>query len=178
LDIDIDQWSAVDWNLSRSEEKQFSTAKTYARDIAELLRRGRKNGAGMAVIDTAPRSRKEARVAAELSDLILIPCPPERFDLRAVANSVEIARLVNVPFAVVISKAPRGKKLLSDTRELFADAKIPVLDAVVLHRAVYKHAVLDGLSVYEYEPEGEAAAEIDTLFAEVQSMLGGDHAHQ
>jgi chromosome partitioning protein len=32
-------------------------------------------------------------------------------------------------------------------------------------RAAYTHAVIDGRSVHEYEPEGKAAAEIDALFA-------------
>lgn len=39
-----------------------------------------------------------------------------------------------------------------------------MLDVVTFQRAAYTHAVIDGRSVHEYEPEGKAAAEIDALF--------------
>jgi chromosome partitioning protein len=42
---------------------------------------------------------------------------------------------------------------------------------VLQQRAAYSHAVIDGSSVHEYEPEGKAAAEIDALFVCVRKAL-------
>jgi chromosome partitioning protein len=43
----------------------------------------------------------------------------------------------------------------------------------VLHqRVAYSHAVIDGRSVHEYEPEGQAAAEITDLYNHITQLLG------
>jgi chromosome partitioning protein len=42
---------------------------------------------------------------------------------------------------------------------------------VLQQRAAYSHAVIDGRSVHEYEPDGKAAAEIDALFACVRQAM-------
>jgi chromosome partitioning protein len=91
-------------------------------------------------------------MVAQLSDFILMPCRPARFDLKAIDSTAQIAKLARTPAAVVINAAPRGK--------LAEEA-----------RAAYSHAVIDGRSVHEYEPYGKAAAEIDALFAYVRQIM-------
>jgi chromosome partitioning protein len=46
-----------------------------------------------------------------------------------------------------------------------------VIEPVLYQRAAYSHAVIDGRSVHEYEPDGKAAGEIDALFACMRRTL-------
>lgn len=169
--IDLDpQGSAHDWNASREEEHRLDAIKANSSQLAALLKQAKKAGADLAIIDTAPHSNSTAAIAAQLADFILIPCRPSRFDLKAIGSTIEIARLAKTPAAVVINSAPRGK--LADEARIALEQQGIKLFAPVLHnRASYSHAVIDGLSVHEYEPKGKAAEEIDDLFTFVRQAL-------
>lgn len=169
--IDLDpQASAYDWNESREEGYKLDAVKATAGQLASLLEQAKKAGADLVIIDTAPHSNSTAAIAAQLADFILIPCRPARFDLKAIGSTVEIARLSKTPSAVVINAAPRGK-LSEEAALALRQQGINVLDSVLQHRASYSHAVIDGLSVHEYEPKGKAAEEIDELFSCVRGIL-------
>jgi chromosome partitioning protein len=80
-----------------------------AGQLSAFLEQAQTAGVDLAIIDTAPHSSGGAAVAAKLADLILIPCRPARFDLDAVASTLEIAKAANSPAVVVINAAsPRG----------------------------------------------------------------------
>jgi len=169
--IDLDpQGSAHDWNESREEAYRLDAVKATSGQLTKLLEQARSAGADLAIIDTAPHSNSTAAIAAQLADFVLIPCRPARFDLKAIGSTVEIARLAKTPSAVVINAAPRGK-LAEEATSALTQQGIKVLETVLQHRAAYSHAVIDGLSVHEYEPKGKAAEEIDALFASVRNII-------
>jgi chromosome partitioning protein len=162
--IDIDpQGSAFDWYQSRDAENQLNAVQAGAAQLPVLLKQAETGGADFVIIDTAPHSDSAAAVAAQLADFVLMPCRPARFDLKAIGSSAQISRLAKTPFAAVINAAPRGK-LAEEAREALEQQGITVLDAVLQQRVAYSHAVIDGRSVHEYEPDGKAAEEIDELF--------------
>ena len=169
--IDLDpQGSASDWNDSREEGQKLDAIKASAGQLPALLKQAQKAGADLAIIDTAPHSNSTAAIAAQLADFVLIPCRPARFDLKAIGSTVEIAKLAKVPAAVVINAAPRGK-LAEEASTALSQQGIRVLGPVLQHRAAYSHAVIDGRSVHEYEPNGKAAEEIDALFVCIREAL-------
>jgi chromosome partitioning protein len=47
-----------------------------------------------------------------------------------------------------------------------------VIETVLHQRAAYSHAVIDGRSVHEYEPNGAAAAEIEELYHHITGLYG------
>jgi chromosome partitioning protein len=102
---------------------------------------------------------------------VLIPCRPARFDLDAVASTVDIAKAAKTPAAVVINAAPRGR-LAEEARAALQRQGVTVIETVLHQRAAYSHAVIDGRSVHEYEPEGKAAAEIDQLYHHITRLYG------
>jgi chromosome partitioning protein len=109
LDIDP-QHSAYAWNDSRPEDRKLDAVAADARQLGALLRQAETAGVDLAIVDTAPHSSGDAAVAAKLGDLVLIPCRPARFDLDAVASTLEIAKAANTPALVVINAAsPRGR---------------------------------------------------------------------
>jgi chromosome partitioning protein len=171
LDIDP-QHSAYSWNESRPEDRKLDAVATDARQLAALLRQADTAGVNLAIIDTAPHSSGDAAIAAKLADLVLIPCRPARFDLDAVASTLEIAKAANTPAVVVINTAmPRGL-LAKEARETLARQGAKVLTPVLHQRVAYSHAVIDGRSVYEYEPGGQAAAEITDLYNHITRLYG------
>jgi chromosome partitioning protein len=169
--IDLDpQGSAYDWNASREDSRKLDAVQASSGQLAALLKQAQAAGADLAIIDTAPHSDSAAAIAAQLADFILIPCRPARFDLKAIGSTAAIAGLAKTAAAVVINAAPRGK-LTEEARAALVRQSLTVLPAVLQQRAAYSHAVIDGRSVHEYEPDGKAAAEIDALFTCVRRVL-------
>lgn len=169
--IDLDQQaSAYDWNESREGEKKFAAVKATSGQLAALLKQAKAGGADLAIVDTAPHSDSAAAIAAQFADFVLMPCRPARFDLKAIGSTAQIVKLAKTPAAVVINAAPRGK-LAEEARAALEAQGIPVVDPVLQQRAAYSHALIDGRSVHEYEPDGKAAAEIDALFACVRQAM-------
>lgn len=170
--IDIDpQHSAFKWNASRPDAMKLDAVAATAGQLAGLLQKAKAGGIELAIIDTAPHSNADAAIAARLADFVLIPCRPARFDLDAIASTVEIAKAANAPCAVVINAAPRGK-LAEEARGALTNRGINVLDIILYQRAAYSHAVIDGRSVHEYEPAGTAAQEIEALYIHITGLLG------
>ena len=170
--IDLDpQGSAYGWNESRPDEDRLDAIQANAGQLAGLLRQAGEGGLDLAIIDTAPHSDSAAAIAAQLSDFILIPCRPARFDLDAIASTVKIISAAGKPAAVVLNAAPRGK-LAEEARKALEAQGITVLPGVMQQRAAYSHAVIDGRAVHEYEPGGKAAEEIDNIYNHITRLLG------
>jgi len=169
--IDLDpQGSAYDWNASREDSRKLDAVKASAGQLAALLRQAKTAKADLVIIDTAPHSDSAAAIVAQLADFILIPCRPARFDLKAIGSTAAIAHLAKTPSAVVINAAPRGK-LVQEARDALLTQGVTVVEPVLYQRAAYSHAVIDGRSVHEYEPDGKAAGEIEALFACIRRAL-------
>jgi len=172
--IDIDpQASAYKWNLSRPDELKLDATKADVGQIPAFLKQAKAGGIDLVIIDTAPHSDSTAAIAAQLADFVLIPCRPARFDLDAIASTAQIAKVAKTPAAVVINAAPRGR-LAEEARAALEQQGVTVLDCVIHQRAANSHAVIDGRSVHEYEPEGKAAAEIDELYDLITRLFGNN----
>lgn len=162
--IDLDpQGSSYDWYLSRADQNELNAVQANVGQLGALLKQAKAGGADFVIIDTAPHSDSTAAMTAQLADFVLMPCRPARFDLKAINATAAIIKLTKKPSAVVINAAPRGK-LSEEAKEALQQQGINVLAPVLYHRVAYSHAVIDGRSVHEYEPEGKAAEEIDELF--------------
>lgn len=170
--IDIDpQASAHKWNESRPDDRKLDATRAEAGQLSGFLKQAKASGIDLVIIDTAPHSDSAAAIAAQLADFVLIPCRPARFDLDAITSTVQITSLSKTPSAVVINAAPRGK-LAEEARTALQQQGIAVIDTVLHQRAAYSHAVIDGRSVHEYEPNGTAAEEIDDLYNHITWLFG------
>jgi chromosome partitioning protein len=168
--IDLDpQASAYHWNESREDGQKLDATQATPSQLAALLKQAKAGGVDLAIIDTAPHSDSAAAIAAQLADLVLIPCRPARFDLDAIAATLAITKAAKTSAAVVINAAPRGR-LADEARGALHRQGITVAAPVLHQRAAYSHAVIDGRSVHEYEPEGKAAGEIDELYNHISRL--------
>ncbi len=169
--IDLDpQGSAIDWFNTRQSTNELAAIQASPEQLDTLLKQAKKGGADLIIIDTAPHSDKAAATAASLSDFVLIPCRPSRFDLKAAKSTLDITKLSKTPASVIMNAAPRGK-LAENASKALQQQGLNVLDIVIQQRASFSHAVTDGRSVHEYEPDGKAAEEIDKLFSIISKVL-------
>jgi len=173
--IDLDpQASAFKWNAKREEQSKKSpkleAAKATAAQLAGLLMLAEENELDLVIIDTAPHSDTAAALAAQLADVVLVPCRPASFDLEAIAATVAIVTAANKKPYVILNAAPRGK-LADEARAALEGQGIAVLPTVMHQRAAFAHAVIDGRAVHEYEPGGKAAEEITSLYCDITRLL-------
>jgi chromosome partitioning protein len=173
--IDIDpQGSAIQWNNSRPPERKLDAIAADATQLAVLLDKAKAAGIDLVFIDTAPHSTSATAITAKLADYVLIPCRPARFDLDAIASTLEIVKAARAKAAVIINAAPPRGRLADEARATLTRQGATVIKTVLHQRAAYSHAVIDGRNVHEYEPKGAAAKEIDDLYHHVTRLCGNN----
>lgn len=172
--IDLDpqgssrQWAALGNAPFPATVKQMS-GKWDAQSLQKGFRAYR-----YTVLDCPPSLDSHASLQAlRACDIALIPILPSPVDLWAslrLPQEIAEARKVNRKlraFLVLNQMEPRSA-LSASMREALEEFDIPVLDAVLRRRAVYRGAALDGVSVYQLGGKGtQAAAEIEAVINEV-----------
>ncbi|HEY4313821.1 MAG TPA: AAA family ATPase [Pirellulales bacterium] len=176
--IDLDpQASATGWGDSRRQDTPAVVSAQAAR-LGNVLQIAKQNGARLALIDTAPHSEAAALAATREADLILIPCRPAILDLRAISQTVDLARIAGKPAAVVLNAVPARGSLTGEAIEAVTGYGIDVADVQLGQRAAFVHCLTAGLTAQEFEPGGKAAREIKHLFRWMMKRLGVEHDNQ
>lgn len=172
--IDLDpqgssrQWAALGNAPFPATVKQMM-GKWDARSLHKTFRAYR-----YTVLDCPPSLDSHASLQAlRACDVALIPILPSPVDLWAslrLPQEIEEARKENrklKAFLVLNQLEPRSA-LSASMREALTEFDIPVLEAVMRRRAIYRGAALEGVSVYQLGGRGaSAAAEIEAVINEV-----------
>jgi len=163
--IDLDpQASALEWYTRREAESPEVITAT-PEQLPALLKQAEQNGAAFAIIDTAPHSDRAAVIAAELADVVLIPCRPSAFDVAAIGTTLSLLKLnKTLDRAAILLNAAPPRGAITDVAEEGLAEIVPVVPVRMHHRAAYSHAINGGHSVEEYDPHGKAAEEIRALY--------------
>lgn len=171
--IDLDpQASAAGWKDSRPGETPVVVPVPSSR-LPQALEAARAGGAGLALIDTAPHATDAALAAAEVADLVLIPCRPGILDLRAIGTTARAIKIAGKPAYVVLNAMPpRAPNVLADAIAAVAVHGLQVAPITMQQRAAYAHALTAGQSAQEYDPMSKAAEEFSQLYAWVRRQLG------
>lgn len=162
LDVDP-QESAVVWADRRQADNVHVEFLTERR-LADGLKAADRAGFPLCLIDTPPAASPQALIAAELADLILVPCRPSLIDLDAIRRTASMVRSLSKRAYVVFNATPVRASALLREAEAVVDATGLAVAPVVLHeRGAFRAAWPLGLGVTEWEPGGRAAAEIEHL---------------
>lgn len=122
------------------------------------------HGAELILIDTPPHADLAASKAAECADLVLIPCRPSAFDLAAMRTTIRLVELLSrSAFVVFTAGPPHAPHIYADAQELVAGFGGQTCPIILPDRAAYRHAVAGGQTVFELDPGGKAASEIEQL---------------
>lgn len=174
--IDVDpQGSALDWAAAREGESLFSVIgfprATIHKEIGKIGQ-----GYDHIIIDGPPRVTDLSRSAIMASDVVLIPVQPSPYDIWSVDEIVKLteeARVYrdNQKVTFVINRKIANTIIGRDVREALANYSIPTMTAAVTQRVIYAEAVAQGQAVYELDPNGPAAAEIEAVTNELLEVL-------
>ena len=174
IDADL-QGSALDWAAAREGESLFSVIgfprATIHKEIEKIGQ-----GYDHIIIDGPPRVTDLARSAIMASDVVLIPVQPSPYDIWSVDEIVKLteeARVYrdNQKVTFVINRKIANTIIGRDVREALANYSIPTMNAAVTQRVIYAEAVAQGQAVYELDPNGPAATEIEAVTNELLEVL-------
>lgn len=128
-------------------------------------------GADLVLIDTPPHADIMAREACKLADLVLIPCRPQAFDLKAVETTAALVQASGKPAFVLFMGGPqRAPTTYKEARELIEGSDdidgmgVAVAPVMLTQRAIYHHSTAQGKTATELEPDGKAAEEVAALW--------------
>jgi len=170
LDMDP-QGTAERWSEWRKEEPPAVVA-AKATTLSRRIDQAKAAHGDLVVIDTPPLAQTEAREAARIADLILIPCRPSAFDLDAIRITADLANDIRKPaFVVVNAGPPHGTSVYKDVAETVGRFGLQVAPTRLAERAAFRHAVREGKSVQELEPDNRAAEEVAALWEWIAGQL-------
>jgi chromosome partitioning protein len=172
LIVDLDpQATACNWGDRRQSESPLVIDAQPAR-MPQALERARSGGINLVVIDTPARSEQAALAAAELADLIIIPCRPQRFDLETIGNTRKLIAMAGTkPVLVVLNAIPARGDRQQQARQAVEAMELSVCPIAFGNRAAFGDAGILGQTALEFEPSGKAAEESRQLYKYVSRLL-------
>lgn len=178
LDADP-QGSLIVWhNLRTDANPQLIHVKNWTQ-IPDLVEEAREAGFRYVIIDTPPHAEDAINTAMRLADIIVTPTRPGLLDLDAVQITLDMAaKLGKTPLTFINhcppprSKAPKKEATVTiEARQVLAAKGATVADTAVAQRVPLGHALNGGQTVTEYDPTGEAAKEVMSLWEEITAHL-------
>ena len=126
------------------------------------------------MIDGPPRISELARSAILAADRVIVPVQPSPYDVWACQEVVSLLGEASVYRPEVRSAFAINRRIANtvigrDVRDALAGYDLPVLATAITQRVIFAEAAAAGESVFERDPGGPAAAEIDSLTTDLES---------
>lgn len=135
-------------------------------------------GADLVILDCPPVHRDVGEAAITAADLVLIPTRADALDLRAMAQTVKLSKLLGKTPTIVLTFCPCTGGEASQAREFVIEELDVDMAPIDIHlRKAYPRAMQDGMTAQEYEPLGKAAQEIAALYTHTSTILSGIETH-
>jgi chromosome partitioning protein len=181
--VDADpQGSLSLWHGLRGEGAP--TLRRGTRAMGDALKAASADGTEWVFIDTPPNKSSAVVDAIRLATLVLIPTRPSVFDLDAVRDTIELARDLHKPYAIVLNAAPAKRSgaesaAVTDARRVLDALGAPLWSGQITHRADFSMALAAGEGAKEFDPDSSAAVEIAQLWSAVnRSVKAINGAHK
>lgn len=119
------------------------------------------------LIDSPPHAETEAKIAVRSANLVIVPVQPSPMDVWATRPTLELAQQEKVPALLVLNRVPPRANL---TEEMLAEIKTygaKIAKTRIGNRVAFASALAEGRAVGEFQPRGQAAAEIRALTKEI-----------
>jgi chromosome partitioning protein len=128
------------------------------------------------IIDTAGFDDSVQRSAMLVSDIVVVPICPSRYDfvaLRRTLQTLDEARIVRPTLKafVCLTRLTRRTNLAEEASEALVGAGVPLLKARTWHRMAWPEATEEGVGVATYAPKSKAADELRAVMREVLPQL-------
>lgn len=173
--VDSDpQGSARDWAAVREGQPVPVVGidrPTIGRDLKNLARKD------YVIIDGAPQAADLAASAIKAADFILIPVQPSPYDIWATAELVDLVKQRieitdgKLQAAFIVSRAIKGTRIGKEVTEALHGYELPILQSRITQRVIYPTTAASGTTVFDKEPKGAAALEMEALASEILGKL-------
>lgn len=176
---DLDsQASASDWHAARLKnggDPLPHVSKTNPNSIGSLVEAAKRQGVDFLILDTPPKSDKEAIAAAELADLVIMVSTPSAMDLRAMKNTIKLTRIAKLkPGAQVVLALNMMRPLgaaAADAAAALRELEVNVLPVGFGNRVAFEYCLIKGETALEYEPDGKADKEAQAFYKHVCKLV-------
>jgi chromosome partitioning protein len=168
LVIDADpQATLTDVAEVRSEEGFNPSIRVY--DSAALTEDA-VSRAEETLIDIGTSSMENVRAALALADRVVIPVPPSQADIWSAQRFIQYVRGIMGPrrpqLLGFINRGDTHQSIRESDEAAAALVSLQGLNFIkprLCQRTVYRRSFSEGLAVFELEPRGKAATELDSL---------------
>ena len=161
--IDLDpQASAANWSDRRNKELPV-VLSAHASRLRREIQRVEEIGGEMLYVDTAPHSDSAALEAAQVADLVLVPCRPAILDLEAITNTLAFIRTTATPVLVVLNAIAATGQDAAQAAEALSAHNVETCPVKLGRRVAFARALISGQAAQEFEPDGKAAREVAQL---------------
>ena len=171
--VDLDsQASASEWSDWREADTPAVVSVHSARLPQELYKL-QQQSVTFAILDTPPKIEDIAEDAARAANLAIISCRPAAFDLKAIEKTIWVGNRGKCPMRIVFNAVPARSSMLYKAKRAVQVYGVDVSPCLVGDRVVFSHAVIEGLSVMEYDSKSKASLEIQALFRYISKEMEG-----
>jgi chromosome partitioning protein len=124
-------------------------------------------------IDTGPAKIDLIEPGIVVADLVIIPTRPSAFDIEQAGIIVELCEIHGKPHAFLFNQADPSTKLTRTAMKYLADevGGRVIKRPIITYQQAYMAALTVGKSGPEVDKEGDARAEIEALWIEVNKLL-------
>ena len=120
------------------------------------------------IIDIGTSSLESMNQAIELADRILVPVPPSQADIWSTQRFLHMIENLNTKKSLQIlgfvnrADTHRGVRETDEAEDaLRMLPTIELIESRLCQRTTYRRSFSEGLAVFEFEPKGKSAAEIN-----------------
>jgi chromosome partitioning protein len=176
--IDADpQGSLTLWHQLRGGEPPLCNGSD---GVADIVKAAKREGYEWVFIDTPPNTSAVVTDAIHAATLVVMPARLTVFDLAAVKETMDLARSLNKPYAVVINGVPARRDntespYVREARKLLYELNVPVWAGQITQRTNFSLALAEGEGAGEYDGRSEAAVEIAALWLAIERSVKAIH---
>lgn len=142
-------------------------AATVAGALAPLAGQG-----GLVVVDGPGRASHESVILAKLAQMVIVPLRPSIADMDTLGTVRAILDGAgSPPHLVVLNGVPSRGGQVGEARALLQRLGFNVWPGQLGQRVAHSGAMLAGAGATEWEPNGKAALEVQSLYEYINSFL-------
>ena len=175
VDLNVQQKSAAKWGERRALRTEDGPAVVAATGAQlEPLLAALRAECDLVILDTAPHGDDASLAAMRAADIALSPCGPSRADMETLDDVWDLHRRSksDARIAVLITRYSVATKARADEVEAAQRAKGREVVPCRIRRLVAADDAFDlGVGVSEFDPRGEAAADIACLWTYVKEAI-------
>ena len=173
--VDADeQASFSEWGARRNNRDETPTVSISAAtnfSVVSAIRRARAS-ADYVLVDTPPTTDLVVKQAIRAADIVLTPLQLSPLDLEATMPTAALVGREGKSPLFVINRAPPRARIADKIRAEIMKHQLPLAKSELGNRAAFSESLASGRGVVESAPSSTAAAEINALAQEIESLSG------